>query len=252
MPSVAVFDIEADPIPSTQIYCIAVKVDDQPTRIFTQYHLAASDGTLRQAIDLINSCDYCVGHNIISYDLPTIARLIAPITAQPLDTLILSKLMYTKDQLISMDIGIPSFPKELYGSFSLGAFGHRFSDYKGDFHDWSRLSTEMLQYCIQDVDLTHRLFTFLQSSPLYPPQQVIDLEQQVGHILQQQESNGFYFDIDRARDLNTRMLFKRMQLEHQLAAVFRPVLVASGKEVIPARDSSKRKHWLPNPSYEGF
>lgn len=252
MPSIAVFDIEADLIPSTQIYCIAVKVDDQPTRIFTQYYLAASDGTLQQAIALINSCDYCVGHNILGYDLPTIARIIAPITAQPLDTLILSKLMYTKDQLISMDMGIPSYPKDLYGSFSLKAFGYRFSDYKGDFSDWSRLSTTMLTYCIQDVDLTHRLFTFLQSSPLYPPQQVIELEQSVASIIERQESNGFYFDIVKARDLNTRMLFKRMQLEHQLSAVFRPLLVASGKEVVPARESSKRKLWLPNPTYKGF
>ena len=53
-------------------------------------------------------------------------------------------------------------PGGLKGSASLKAWGYRLSDYKIDFKDFTSFSEEMLSYCIQDVNVTHKLFQHIQ------------------------------------------------------------------------------------------
>ena len=52
-------------------------------------------------------------------------------------------------------------PLQLYGRHSLESYGYRLSEYKGNFAkntDWSEWSKEMEDYCIQDVNVTTKLW----------------------------------------------------------------------------------------------
>ena len=53
-------------------------------------------------------------------------------------------------------------PGGLKGSASLKAWGYRLSDYKIDFKDFTSFLEEMLSYCVQDVNVTHKLFQHIQ------------------------------------------------------------------------------------------
>ena len=71
----AVIDIESTTFENTlseidKIFCIGVKIDDQPTKVFTNVYIKGSDGNLNSALNLINQCSYVIGHNIIKFDIP--------------------------------------------------------------------------------------------------------------------------------------------------------------------------------------
>lgn len=249
----AIVDIETPYIPDDgdvysidKIFCIGVKVDEEPTKLFTYLYHPLSSGNLKAALKLINSCSTAVFHNGIRFDIPVITSLLGPITAQVHDTLLLTKMMYTSDQLFAMDPGISTMPKSLYGSYSLAAFGHRLGLYKGEFEDFSKLSTQMLEYLAQDVAVTHKLYTHLIKQHNFPSSTTIDLENKVATHIFQQERNGFYFDIDKARALNTKLLFERGSIERKLQQTFKPMFLPDGtvKEA-----SYTRKLYIPDKTY---
>ena len=231
---VATVDIETPLIPPAgvmalnKIYCIGVKINDGPTHQFTYIYHPSSSGNLRGALNLINSCDICIGHNFVKFDAPVINQLVGLITIPILDTLILSKMMYTQDQLVANDAQDENHPKNLYGSYSLKAFGHRFGNHKIHFEQFDRLTDEMLVYCTQDVELTYQLYIHLRNNPNYPPDRAIRLEHDVAAITFDQEQFGFYFDIDSARKMYTKFLFERGNLDRKLQKQFRPMFLPDG------------------------
>ncbi len=202
---VILFDIEATGLEMTsRIHCIGVKVIDngvsQPTKCFTSLWTSNSDGNFKSCLKLLSTADILVGFNSISFDIPLLEAFFNLNVNAPahLDLIILAKLMFTKDQLINMDRGIPAIDKKNWGSFSLDAFGKRLgTQLKGSHNDWTKLTTDMIEYCKQDVEVTHDLYLKLCSMPNYPLQSVIDLEQKVAAIIQKQEQAGFYFDIEK-------------------------------------------------------
>lgn len=247
---IATWDIETELIPEEgilalkKIYCINVKVNDEPVKRFTKLYHKSASGNLKGALNLINSCDYNVGHNIIGFDIPVIENLVGEITSYPLDTLIISKLMFSKDSLLSMDKGIKAMPTSEYGNFSLKAFGYRFGDYKIQFDQFNKLTDEMLTYCDQDVLLTQRLFNFLVSRPNFPSADIIELEQKVKAILVEQQDYGFYFDVENANKLATALKFKKLSLEMNLQRTFKPMFLPLGN-VKTTNKLIKRKQYIP-------
>lgn len=258
---VAIYDIETPligpygPRAIEDIYCIAVKVVDnnipQPTLVFSNSTDFQTDGTLADALALINSCQYRVGHNITNFDDPCCTTLGAVFTNEPLDTLICTQIMYTPTDLYLMDIGIPAMTKDLYMSYSLKAFGIRLNtidSQKIEFHDFSGLSEDMLTYVKQDVEVTYLLYDHIINSDRMPSQEIISLENTVASIIVDQESNGFYFDIPKARKLALDMMLEQQAIERQLAKVFRPKLLPDGP-VQKTNNPIKRKKYIPNTSY---
>lgn len=253
---IATFDIETELIPEIglkgikKIYCINVKINDEPVKRFTYLYHPTSSGNLQSAVNLINSCDFCVGHNILGFDIPVIENLVGEITAYPLDTLLIAKLMFSKDRMLSIDYGIKDFPKALIGSFSLKAFGYRLGDYKIQFEEFDKMTDSMLEYCDQDVNLTYRLFKSLQTQGL-PESQCIELEHQVKCIIQDQEDYGFYFDLEKAQTLSNNLKFKKLSLSMKLKKVFKPMFLPDG----PVKQTNKlikRKQYIPNPNFKGW
>lgn len=248
-------DIETTSIPSTgifaidKIFCIGVKVNNEPTKVFTYLYTPYSDGPLQAAITLINSCDLVVGHNIAKFDKPVIENLLGKITVPVWDTMIAAKIMYTQDKLMSIDAGIKGMPKDQWGRYSLSAFGYRFKDYKLQFDSFTQLTKEMTIYCKQDVDLTYRLYTYLSSQESCPNKETMELECKVGKIVARQQAIGFYIDHEKARSLFLDMKFKADNIERQLLRVFKPKFLPDGDVITPAKPR-KEKRYVPNPNYQ--
>jgi len=251
---IATWDIETELIPTTglkdikRIFCINIKVNNEPIKRFTKLYHPTSSGNLKGALKLINSCDFNVGHNILGFDIPVVENLVGEITSYPLDTLIISKLMFSKDSLISMDKGIETMPSSEYGNFSLKAFGYRFGDYKIQFDQFNQLTDDMLTYCDQDVALTHRLFNFLISRTNFPSADIIELEQRVKSILVEQQDYGFYFNVEGANKLATELKFKKLSLEMNLQRIFKPMFLPDGP-VKTTNKLIKRRQYLPSVSH---
>ena len=258
--TIAVYDIETPFITSegsdalTQIYCIAVTVIDngviQPSKLFTETWQSYSDGSLMEGIELINSCKYTGAHNGMSFDAPVISNVLSTdITPIPLDTLIISKLLYSSDELIGMDAKL-DIPKNLWGSYSLKAFGYRLGNYKIQFEEFDEGLTEQMGiYCKQDADLTADLLLHLFSGEYFPNDEVITLEHKAASIIAKQESYGFYFDIDKARILNSELLAEKLAISQKLVPLFRPKLLPDGR-VATYKKPMKSRRFLPNTNYK--
>lgn len=202
------------------IFCSGVKINNEETKIYTYTFFPESNGSLKGSLNAINSCQFVLGHNFYGFDRVVIENVIGKITVPIHDTMLIAKLMFTKDELMAMDIGIPNMPKDLWGKFSLKAFGYRLGDYKIEFEQFEQLTEDMVTYCKQDVDLTYRLFTFLKSRPNFPSNEVLALEYEVARIIQLQEQYGFYYDVENARKFLTEMSIEQMRLEHSLKQEF--------------------------------
>lgn len=122
-----------------------------------------------QGVKQLERAATLIGHNIINYDIPLIKEQFPDFNPEGeiVDTLVLSRLFYP--HIIDRDyerrpVGMP---QRLYGRHSLEAWGYRLRCFKGDFakqegNDWSRYTPEMLDYCIQDTQVTLKLYELLQ------------------------------------------------------------------------------------------
>jgi len=194
-------DIETDGLDATEIWCAVTKdIDSGEVKVWK-----AANG-LRQ---YISSEDLLIGHNIISFDLPVLKKLWSLNTdSNPLkDTLIMSRLLN------------PVLEK----GHSLDAWGVRLGLKKGDFSDFDGgLSEDMVDYCIQDVEITHALFTHLSSS-LLDWGQSIDLEHEVAIVVKKQEENGFKLDVPKCMTMLSDWQQSLMDIEEELQQVFQPI-----------------------------
>ena len=177
-----VFDIEADGLDPTKIFCIVAQdVDTMDVFTFDNTQLEEGYGLLRAAKKLI-------GHNIIGYDLPAIKKIagIDLSDKQIVDTLVLSRLFKP--------------PRE--GGHGLESWGYRLKFTKGDFGEqddaWDYYRPEMLKYCQRDVELNTKVYQQLRvESRGFTPQSV-QLEHAVAWIIDEQRDNGFKLDVKKA------------------------------------------------------
>jgi DNA polymerase-1 len=256
--TIAVWDIECDLIPSTEVYCNGVSVISidatgvatilNKSKIYTQYWTPYTNGSLLESIAIVNSCDFHCGHNIVGYDVPMVRKILGvEILPKPLDTLILSKIIFSKDELFAMDPQL-KIDKDLWGGYSLKAFGQRMGDFKLDFSDFSGLTEEMTIYGNQDVDLTAKLLLFLLAKDNFPIEAVVDIEHKAASIIELQTQFGFYLDITKARALNTKLLKEKLEIATELNKTFKPKWLKDGK-MLCYKKKSIVKRFLPNPKY---
>ena len=122
-----------------------------------------------QGVKQLELADEIIGHNIINYDIPLIKEQYEDFSpgGKVVDTLVLSRLYYPHIADRDYERRPLGMPQRLYGRHSLEAWGYRLKCFKGDFgksdsNDWSTYTPEMLDYCIQDTQVTLRLFQLLQ------------------------------------------------------------------------------------------
>ena len=194
-------DIETDDLDATTIWCAVTKdIDTGEVKVWK-----AANG-LRQYIE---DQDLLIGHNIINFDLPVLKKLWNLNTdSNPLrDTLIMSRLLN------------PVLEK----GHSLDSWGVRLGLKKGDFSDFDGgLSEDMVDYCIQDVEITHALFTHLTDS-LLDWGKSVDLEHEVAIVVKKQEVNGFKLDVPKCMSMLANWQQSLMDIEEELQQVFEPI-----------------------------
>lgn len=214
-----VLDIEGDDLDATTIWCAyAYHLTSD-----TWFELVGED-ELRDFIAARPGAIW-VGHNILSWDIPTIRKLLGTVVGfeQIVDTLILGQLYWPK---IPRPPGLS--PKK--GPHSLEAWGLRFGVPKGEFSDFSKLTPEMLVYCKQDVNITVRLYRTLVER--MTKRGYTELSCWVEHgfreVVNKQEANGFWFDTTAAEELFRRLRNEERELGDRIRQVFQPEQIEVG------------------------
>lgn len=233
------FDLETDGLLEdvTKIHCLVIK--DFDTKQVYRYR----PSHIREGIEHLLKADELIGHNIIGYDMPVLDKLypLFSYTKKITDTLVCSRLIWTDISEIDFALirkGVLT-DKSLIGRHSLEAWGHRLGILKDSFgktSDWSEFSEEMLDYCVQDVEVTDHLYSKILSKDYSQP--ALDLEHSVAKIIHDQTCYGFYFDIERAQILCSELLAKRLKLLNELTSIFPPIYVSLG-EFTPKRDNKR-------------
>ena len=162
------FDIESTGLlrRGSTIHCIVMRdmAHNKDVEVFDY----KPERAIIQGIKALERADVLVGHNIVGYDIPLIKEQFPDFDPQGevLDTLILSRLYYPNISERDYERRPAGMPQRLYGRHSLEAWGFRLKCFKGDFakntdNDWSTYTPEMLDYCIQDTQVTVRLYDLL-------------------------------------------------------------------------------------------
>ena len=163
------FDLESTGLlrRGSTIHCIVMR--DMETPEEPQVFDYKPERAVIQGVKQLERAAALIGHNIINYDIPLIKEQFPDFNpeGEVIDTLVLSRLFYP--HIIDRDyerrpVGMP---QRLYGRHSLEAWGYRLRCFKGDFakqegNDWSRYTPEMLDYCIQDTQVTLKLYELLK------------------------------------------------------------------------------------------
>lgn len=230
------FDIETDGLDARTVHCLVIK-DTQSGVVRTYVGDEVAEGVFE-----LMEADQIVGHNVIKFDIPVIERLYGVSFDQTgvLDTLVLSRLAYPDlssidEKLLQQKI----IEGKQFRSHSLEAWGCRLNIHKGKYSGgWETFNQEMLDYCIQDVEVLHALFNKLNSKSL--SQRSVDLEHKVAWICADQERTGFLFDLAKAHELQAKLVGCRANLEQQLKVAFPPLSLKDGKPVIYKRDNPSK------------
>lgn len=214
-----IFDIETDGLYDevTLTHCVVI-YDIKRGQTFT-YGPDAVD----RALAHLASADILIGHNVIFYDIPVLEKLYNfQHSARILDTLICTRLIWPAEVLYDLDTEqYPEVPSKLRGSASLKAWGWRLADHKIDFKDFSEFSEEMLAYCIQDVEVTKKLWLHIGKQNY--PGSSLKLEHEFAYAINKQIRAGVPFDIDAALDLVDVLRAKQKAIEEHLEEIFPPI-----------------------------
>ena len=161
------FDLESTGLlrRGSRIHCLVMRDGvDGSTSVYDH----RPEQSLPQGIARLEQADLLIGHNIIGYDIPLIKEQYPEFNprGELLDTLVLSRLFYPHIADRDFERRPNGMPQRLYGRHSLESWGYRLKCFKGDFgkHDgsWEKYTPEMLDYCIQDTEVTLKLWQLMQ------------------------------------------------------------------------------------------
>ena len=201
-----VLDIETDGFNPSKIHCIVAK--DVATNTVYVWDASNMYGFKSWTKDV----DKFIMHNGLSFDAPVLNRLlgigIAP--DKIIDTLILSQL----------------FNPIREKGHSLRAWGEKLNMLKGgEDVNFSKYDFNMLKYCKQDVEITHAVYNELVKESNGFSQESSDLEHNIRLILDQQEKNGFAFNMMKAQQLLAKLKEDIYDLEQWSLEEFQPTIV---------------------------
>ena len=201
-----VFDIETDGLDASKIWCIVAK-DLETNKVHS-----FNPDQIKEGLELLAKAELLVGHNILGFDIPIIEKLtgLSFKDKKVIDTLVLSRLA-----------------KPERGGHGLKAWGFNLGFNKGSMeeHGFTQYSEEMMQYCINDVELNSKVFNAVIKELDGFDSKSIGLEHGIAVIHKEQEKHGFLFDEKRATILLAELNERKREIEETVQKVFKPKLV---------------------------
>ena len=201
-----ILDIETDGFNPSKIHCIVAKDIDTNTIIIFDPERMYSFKNWAKDVDTF------IMHNGLSFDAPVLNRLLNAeiLPGNIIDTLILSQLF---NPIREKGHGLKAWGEKL--NILKGGEGVNFLVY----------NKAMLDYCIQDVHITHAVYNELKKESKGFSKESIDLEHDIRLIIDQQEKNGFAFDIRKAQELLAKLKDDIYDLEQWSLEEFDPTIV---------------------------
>lgn len=244
----------------TKFHCAVIY--DSRTNEYTRYRPNDFKKYIDALLNEVNRDGIIVFHNGYKYDVPVIEKLaklqlgidVSFPQKNVVDTLVLTRLVYSN--VNDIDAGLTRSGKlsgKLFGSHSLEAWGYRLGEMKGEYKDdfkksleeqgieytsgmeWLNFSEEMMEYNVQDVVVTKKLFEKLLSNIAYFPTEIdtskssnfwgdslycIQLEHEVAWLLAKTERNGYPVDSVRMEQLYSELAARRSDLLLKLVDTF--------------------------------
>jgi len=204
-----VFDIEANGLlrgsklsePADKVWMVvAVDIDTKEEFVFCDYADDVPD--LEDFRPLFESAKEIIGHNIIQYDLPVMAKLLNFVPSKKTvirDTLLMSQVLdYNR----------------FGGKHNLAVWGEYLGVPKPEHEDWLNYSTEMLHRCKEDVRINEKVYRLLArelteklknlKNPEYLKKS-LRVEHQLAEFQSLATKNGWTFDMKSAQQLEFEM-----------------------------------------------
>ena len=201
----AIVDIETDSLNATKIHCIVAR-SYEGNKVKAWVGQECSEfASWSQQIDTF------VMHNGISFDAPVLNRLLGCNI----------KLNQIRDTLIESQLYNPIRD----GGHSLEAWGKTLGLEKGDFHDFSEYSPEMLEYCKRDTEVTRLVAQKLEKEGKAFKSKAYELECKVRAIVDKQQKNGFAFKLKEAMILQAQLQDELHELERKAEEDFEPNVI---------------------------
>jgi len=203
-------DIETT-LDHSKIWCVVTKdLDTNEVKVWKE----ANDLS-----EYIKAASLIVAHNGIAFDFHLLKKLWkCQITLKRVeDTLVLSRLLN------------PS----LEGGHSLNNLGKLFGVQKIEFNDFN-LEThtldEMIEYCVQDVEVLHKIYSYLKYELKRQDFSIKsqELEHEVQAIIAQQQRNGFKFNEQSAMQLLAEFKTRLEAITVEMQSIF-PAKVTTGR-----------------------
>ena len=145
-------------------------------------------------------------HNGISFDAPILNRLAGTNI----------KLSQVRDTLIESQLYNPMREE----GHSLKAWGKKLNFEKGELDDFKEYNQDMLEYCIRDTELNRKLAVKLEEEGKTFSKKSYELERQVRAIIDQQQKNGFAFNLKEALSLQIQLEEEQYELEQKAEEIF--------------------------------
>jgi DNA polymerase I-like protein with 3'-5' exonuclease and polymerase domains len=201
-------DIETT-LDHSKIWCVVTKdLDTNEVKVWKE---------AKDLSEYIKAASLIVAHNGIAFDFYLLNKLWkCQITLRRVkDTLVLSRLVN------------PS----LDGGHSLGNLGNLLGIQKSEFTDFdlqTKTLEEMVQYCIQDVEVLHRIYNYLEAELKRQEfsTKSQELEHEVQTIIAVQERNGFKFNEPSAMQLLAELKAKLDAITTEMQRIFPPRITA--------------------------
>ena len=229
-----------------QIHCLVTQ--DLDTGEVNRYDDTGPHESISTGISILMEADEIWGHNWISFDAQFIRECYPWFRPKALtyDTLILSRLFMT--DILDRDFRQrpANMPGNLYGRHSLESWGYRLGCLKSEFGkttDWSEYSPEMLEYCVQDVEVSVALARVFEPK-LEQYKESIETEHRIAEVMAWQEREGWPFNVEQAHQLESKLRTELDALSDKMRSTFSFV---DGGEYTPKVNNSTRGYIKGSP-----
>lgn len=237
-----VFDAETDGLLDQVTVCHCLCVRDYDTGQKWMFRRNKREDTIHKAYALLNDAEEIWGHNIVAYDIPMLELLFGwVLEARIRDTLVLARLLFpdSKDKDFRLFEAGKLDGKNI-GKHTLDSWGQRLGMFKGDYKAikeaigiergyvkdseemrawvWGTWTTELEEYCENDVEVTSLLVKMIESREASP--QAVYVQHRLADLMARQQENGFPFDKPRAMILAGELSEEQVRLEGELAIEF--------------------------------